>query len=231
MKKSIILTLLTFCTSFSTAIFAVEPTGDATFQDLLKQFPKTQLPYSLSAEALKHELLVRYGIEKEADSKKTKTTGRLNYKYRQLLPDMSHFSRSPQMPTPVASLETKTHYALIYTLDRFEVEYRVAIYNKKGEFMHKRTLAVAHNDVIQSVLLDENLSATISKHQIVWEKDIEKHGYEKNKVKSFKVQNTEIVDITAPEKTEKQEKKHPKTPIVPKASPVQQQKQPAVIRA
>ncbi|MEY4935521.1 MAG: hypothetical protein RIS64_1880 [Bacteroidota bacterium] len=39
MKKSIILALLTCCTSFSTTIFAVELTGDATFQDLLKQFP------------------------------------------------------------------------------------------------------------------------------------------------------------------------------------------------
>ncbi len=230
MKKSIILTLLTFCTTFSTAIFAVEPTGDATFQDLLKQFPKNNLPYSISAEALKHELLVRYGIEKEAETQK-KYTSRLNYKYRSLLPDMSRFSRSPQMPTPVASLETKTHYALIYTLDRFEVEYRVAIYNKKGEFLHKRTLAIAHNDVIQSALLDENLNATVSTHKIIWEKDIEKDGYENNKVKSFKVQKTEIVDITVPETTEKQGKKHPKAPIVPKASPVQQQKQPTVIRA
>jgi hypothetical protein len=230
MKKSIILGLLTFCTSFSAAIFAVEPTGDATFQDLLKQFPKSNLPYSISADALKHELLVRYGIEKEAETKK-KPTNRLGYKYSSLLPDMSRFSRSPQMPSPVASLETKTYYALIYTMDRFEVEYRVAVYNKKGEYLHKRILAAAHNDVIQSALLDENLNATVSTHKIVWEKDIEKHGYEKNKVKSFKVQNTEIVDITVPEKTEKQEKKHPKAPIMPKASPVQQQKQPAVIRA
>jgi hypothetical protein len=232
MKKSIIFALLTFCTSFSAAIFAVEPTGDVTFQDLLKQFPKNNLPYSLSAETLKHELLVRYGIEKEEKNATQKTfNGRLNYKYRQLLPDMSRFSRAPLMPTPIAALETSTNYALIYTIDRYDVEYRVAIYNKAGEFLHKRVLASAHKDAIQSALIDENLNATITTHAIIWERDVEKEGYEKNKVKSFKVQKTEIVDITLPENTEKQEKKSRKTPISPKVPPVQQQKQPAVIRA
>jgi hypothetical protein len=97
--------------------------------------------------------------------------------------------------------------------------------------LHKQILAVAHNDVIQSALLDENLNATLATYKIIWEKDIEKDGYENNKVKSFKVQKTEIVDITVSERVEKREKKHPKAPIVPKAAPVQPQKQPAVIRA
>ena len=229
MKKSIILTLLAFCTSFSTAIFAVEPTGDATFQDLLKEFPKGKLPYTVSADDLKHQLLQQYGLEKQTG--KSKKVDRISRKFHTLLPDMVRFSRIAKMPEPIMALESKTNYALIYTVTHYGAEYKVAIYDKQGQFLYKRVLASASQSELQAVVLDENLKATFSTHTLVWERDIEKEGYEKNRIKSITLTKKDVVDLTIVPEAEKKEQKEPLVPNAPKKSPVQSKKQPTIIRA
>jgi hypothetical protein len=226
MKKSIILTLLTFCTSFSTAIFAVEPTGDATFQDLLKEFPQGKLPYTLTADALKHQLLQQYELETRRT--KSKVVNRISRKYYTLLPDMVRFSRIAKMPEPVMALESKTNYALIYTVTHYGVEYKVAVYDKQGAFLYNQVLAFASQETLQAVVLDENLKATFSMYDLIWEKDIKKEGYKKNNIKTLTLAKKSVVDLTIVPKSEKKEQKEPAN--IPKSEPVQSKKQPTVIR-
>lgn len=229
MKKSIILTLLTLCTGFSSRLFADEPTSDGTFQGLLKEFPQGKLPYKLTADALKHMLLQQYGLE--TGRAKSKTANRISRKYYALLPDMVRFSRIAKMPEPIMALESKTNYALIYTVTHYGTEYKVAIYNKQGAFLYKKVLAFANQDSLQAVVLDENLKAIFSTHAIVWEKDIKKEGYEKNNIKTITLVNESVVDLTIVPESEKKEQKEPATPNMPKNPPAQTKKQPAIIRA
>jgi hypothetical protein len=230
MKKSVILAFLTFCTTFSTPIFAVEPTGDVTFQKLLKEFPQGKLPYKLTTDVLKQELLQQYGLGTSQSKSKVSNSNRLSMKYHSLLPDMVPFSRMARMPEPVMALESETNYALIYMLSRYKPEYKVAIYDKQGQFLYKKILAFAQKDEIQAVVLDENLKATFSTHAIVWEKDVSKEGVEKNAIKSVTFTKEAVVDMTIVPESEKKAPKE-STPNVPKSPPAQSKKQPAIIRA
>jgi hypothetical protein len=230
MKNSVILAFLMCCTGFSNPIFAVEPTGDVTFQKLLKEFPQGKLPYRFTADALKHELLQQHGLEAGQPKSKVYSSNRLSIKYHSLLPDMVPFSRMARMPEPVMALESKTNYALIYMLYRYKPEYKVAIYDKEGHFLYKKVLAFAANKEIQAVVLDENLKATFSTYALVWEKEIEKEGFVKNAIQTVTFTKEFVMDMTIVPASEKKEPKE-SIPNAPKSPPAQSQKQPAIIRA
>jgi hypothetical protein len=232
MKKSIILTLLMLSTGFATTIFATKPTPEQAdkprFEDLLNEFPKGTLPYTLSADALKQEFVQERGVER---SKAQQIIPKKRIQNHLLLPDMPRFSRMPAMPEAVMALESKTHYVLIYTRGRYLGGYQAAIYDKKGRLFYNMEVAHANQDEIKSFSLDENLNATFTMYELKWKKNVETAGYAGNKIKSMTLQKTNVVDMTVLPKSEEKEPQAPKLPIPDKKAPAEIKKQPAIIRA
>jgi hypothetical protein len=225
MKRNIILTVLFLSAKFAGA---TAPNADADFKSLLKLFPKGTFPYAITMESLKKDLLIRNGVETDKKSTQTQRRTRIGRQYYALLPDMAPFSRAPVMPEAIAALESPNNYALVYTFGHYDIDYRIAVYSKNGEFLFKKPIAFAETDKIQEVVLDENLKATFTTHNIAWAKDVEKHGFEKNKIKEIKIQKKELVDLAqlAKESLPNKDKKKNKPKSTPSVG-----KEPEVIRA
>lgn len=142
MKKALVLPALLLL-----AVSLFGQTG-ANFQDFLSQFPKAELPYSISVEDMQ-----------------APSAGRLDWDFYAFLPELersAEFFAMPVYPEPVASIENDQYVAVVYNVARGirkDKSYSISVFNKKGDHIATNFIAGNINNKVTTVTIDANFQA------------------------------------------------------------------------
>ena len=171
--------------------------GGADFAAFLKLFPKGQLPYAITQEDLKKDLLK---LSKGESNNYDKKAVKIDYRQQKFLPLIaeSRFSRIPISAEPVISFETEKHIAVIYNMGRgySNKNYAVTVFNKKGEHISSYYMASARTSYMQTASITPDLAMTTNKYDIKWQNDVAEKGLKGNTISNLILTQTDTVDLT-----------------------------------
>lgn len=182
---------------------------DPDFTDFLKQFPKVGLPYNLSAEYLKDYFAAAIQLDEKSDDAEQEALYNSRVRLhdpRRFLPASRHssFSRIPVFLEPVARIETKNHYAAVYSESQgfgwAYKSYHVAVYTKSGRLLSEHTIAGTGSTELTAVAIDARLHAVVQTYRINWKKDYYENGTEGNEITGLTLDTAKALDLTQPDK-------------------------------
>lgn len=192
MKKASIIPALFFALFFSAINLNAQAAGSETpsFQDFLSQFPKAELPFSLTAETLQAKL------EKPAAAR----AKRLAWDFYQFLPELersAQYSNMPVYPEPVAAFETNEYFAVLYNIARGASKntksYSITVFDKEGNYIGTNFVAGLTPRTITAAEINAGLIATVTEYSVNWTNDYRQNGIEGNSVASLiRTANQEI---------------------------------------
>ena len=192
MKKGFALVAILF---FALTVFAQT---EATFEGFIQQFPKAELPYTLSESVLRSQL------ENRAANTPVEKTKCLAWEYYDFIPtleDDARENRMPVYPEPIAALETDTYYAVVYNTGRnFARQYKtynIAVFDKAGKFVATRSIAGVNPTALAAATIDAELNVTIKEYSVNWSKDYLTNGIEGNTITGLTEISTRTVKATA----------------------------------
>lgn len=183
--------------------------ADPDFIDFLKQFPKAGLPYHLSAEHLKDYLTAAIQLEEKSDNAEQEALYNSRVRLhdpRRFLPASRHssFSRIPVFLEPVARMETKSHYAVVYSESQgfgwAYKSYHVAVFNKSGHLLSEHIVAGTGSTELTAVAIDAQLRAVVQTYRINWKNDYYQNGTEGNEITGLTLDTAETLDLTQVDK-------------------------------
>ncbi|MBL7818261.1 MAG: hypothetical protein JNL70_24835 [Saprospiraceae bacterium] len=161
-------------------------TTDASFEKLLEQFPKGNLPFSLTANVLRDQYLAMY---KPDESKKAerKTLPREFRKFFPALDNQERFSRMPPpIGEPLMAFQTKDNHVLVYFTRRGGYNYYAATFTLKGKLVSEKMMASVYHESLVEGNIGQDLNLTQTKYKMVWEKNSEdSYDYKNMKVKEL----------------------------------------------
>ncbi len=186
--------------------------GGEEFAAFLKLFPKGQLPYAITQEDLKKDLLkLTEGESKSYDKKAPKV--KIDYRQHKFLPLIaeSRFSRIPISAEPVISFETEKHIAVVYNIGRgySNKNYAITVFNKKGEHISSYYMASARTSSMQTASITPDLTMTTNKYDIKWQNEVAEKGLKGNSISNLVLTQTDTVDLTQKSKVHEIEVKPP----------------------
>lgn len=188
------------------------------FKSFLKQFPRTELPYTLSKEDLQAQLTQSLKVEQgEPDDRYLARPHTMLEDPNQFIPrDRSEMmSRVPIYLSPEAQLATADNYAVIYTatqgFSRAFKSYHVVVFDKKGRFISKNFIAGIGTQGITAGSIDKNLHARVGTYIVNWENDIYETGIEGNKITSLDLDSQDDINLKTPTRDEDTFRKKLKT--------------------
>lgn len=176
---------------------------DDAFQKFLKQFPKAELPYSISKESLQEQLLA--GLQTTGEERKNNLGKPLEDPER-FMPRsyMDMMSRVPVFTEPVARLATAEHHAVIIRKSRGFgggfMEYSIAVFDKAGNHISSHLFAGTGTTSLYCGTIDTRLEAIVETYRIDWEKDYYETGFAENKISGLSLESAEVIDLTRPVK-------------------------------
>lgn len=156
MKKQVIIAVLiaAFASCFATQAQAQEAPSFAQF---LAQFPKAELPYSITADDLTAQLAPGAPRVK-----------RLGWEFYGFLPELkrsAQYSNMPVYPEPLAAFETETYYAVLYNIARGlgkgAKTYSLSIYDKNGAYIGTNFVAGINAETLTTVTIYANMEAMV----------------------------------------------------------------------
>ncbi|MFN4079590.1 MAG: hypothetical protein ACK4NS_01715 [Saprospiraceae bacterium] len=162
MKKQIVIAALiaAFAACFAAPAQAQETPNFAQF---LAQFPKADLPFSLTAEDLTAQLAPGAPRVK-----------RLGWDFYGFLPELkrsAQYSNMPVYPEPVAAFETENYYAVLYNIARGlgkgAKSYSMSIYDKNGAYIGTNFVAGINAETLTTVTINANLEAIVTEYDAV----------------------------------------------------------------
>lgn len=187
MKKTLLISIITTLTLSAAVLNAqgINAEDTVSFQDFLQQFPTKSLPYTISEQDLQGQL-----------ENGTPRAKRLDWEFYQFLPTLERSAQVARMtvyPEPVASFETKEHFAVLYNLARGLSKgnkcYEIAVFDKEGNFIATRVIAGVNVKSLTSVTIDTELSATVKAYKVDWVAET-KH------VASLATRDVQTLDLT-----------------------------------
>jgi hypothetical protein len=196
MKKILLLAALpVLCLVLISATFikkgdsnTIAASGGATFQELLKEFPKGTMPFTVSVSEMRD-------IMSPPKNSRPRALGTLSTKYGRILPDAtgSKFSRMPEEVAPIKAFETPDNYVLVYLMGHFRYfgsgQYYAAVFDKKGNLKNKALLASFGHNTITSGNLAANGTITRTEFDVQWTEDGE------GSIKSITKKKTDTVAL------------------------------------
>ena len=160
--------------------------GEATFEELLAQFPKGTLPYSLTTNVLRNHVDTMAYAEHRNVEKKV-----LPRAFRSFFPNLESerkFSRMPPpLPEPFLAFEANGKHVLIYFTNRFGKSYYVSTFDAKGKLISEKPFAEVSLEYMTTATLDENLDLTRLNYDIIWDKPNDENGYKNCKITELKL--------------------------------------------
>ena len=183
--------------------------GEISFKQFLKQFPKAALPYSIDKQTLQahvEEEIARQTSDEDT-YKPQQTAKRLEWKYYEFLPALknaSRFSRMPLFAIPVAQFTSDEFIAVLYMSGRGYSrnfgDYSVALFDKSGKHIATNNVAYVYSTKMATTTIDTDLTASTESWQINWEKDYTEAGFEDNSIKDYTLLEKSATDLRiAPE--------------------------------
>ncbi len=138
---------------------------EPTFQAFIAQFPKAELPYTLSEETLQVQI----------EAGKTVKATRLAWDFYQFLPELersAQYSSKVVHPEPVASFETEEYFAVLYNIargiSRNNKTYSISIFDKAGNYVGTHFVAGVNANTLTAASIDEQLNATVKAYKLNW---------------------------------------------------------------
>lgn len=186
--------LLAFASTFTTNLAAQE-TETPAFTEFIAQFPKAELPYTFTTEALKGQL--------EANTA-TKAK-RLGWQHYQFLPELersAEYSNMPVYPEPVAAFETKEYVAVLYNIARGTGKgtktYTLSLFDHAGNHIATNFVAGADTKTLTATTIAADLKAEVAEYKVIWTLDLLENGREGNSVKNLEAKAKQVIDLTIP---------------------------------
>jgi hypothetical protein len=160
--------------------------GEATFEELLAQFSKGTLPYSLTTNVLRrHVDTMAYAKYRQQEKK---VLPRAFHQYFPSLESERKFSRMPPpLPEPFLAFEANGKHVLIYFTNRFGKSYYVSTFDAKGKLISEKPFAEVNLEEMTIATLEENLELTRIKYDIIWNKKQDENGYKNCKITELKL--------------------------------------------
>ncbi len=164
-------------------------TGKVTFEQLLKQFPKGTLPYSLTTNMLREELTTM--SQGDATTKVERhSLKRAFLRFLPLVNDNSMFSRMPMpLPEPFLAFETNGKHILVYFTQGYSSykTYYVSTFTNTGKVISEKQLSHVGLSSIVDATINENLDLTRFYYTVIWNKKPDKNGYKNAKIVELKL--------------------------------------------
>lgn len=217
------------------------PGTEEEFQALLKQFPLAPLPYEISANTLKDNIMASLRLDDEYDplaaDKDVVTPAPTVLEdvvspFPKSLEDPKGFipgsrsskmSRVPLYNTPISRVETDQYVGLIYNQTRGYSQlynaYWMAMFDKRGNLISSNLIASTSRSIINSVRIDEQLIAHSESYKIHWKNDLNQNGTLGNEITGLGRDSATEIDLK--QATEVPQKKKSK-PAKKQAPAVQQ---------
>ncbi|MBK8193668.1 MAG: hypothetical protein IPK76_10845 [Lewinellaceae bacterium] len=183
--------------------------GEPSFKQFLKQFPKAALPYSIDKQTLQAHVEDEIARQTLGDDtyKPQQSNKRLEWKYYEFLPALknaSRFSRMPLFAIPVAQFASDEFIAVLYMSGRGYSrnfgDYSVALFDKSGKHIATNDVAYVYSTKMATTTIGSDLTASTESWQINWEKDYTDAGFEDNTIKDFTLLEKSATDLRiAPE--------------------------------
>lgn len=155
---------------------------EPTFSEFLGEFPSGRLPFAISVETLRQDLLAGIETQHDEEADINPVYKRLGYRYAGILPalDRTRFSRSPEYIEPVMAFSTRQGHAVVYKFVRaynnLYCYYGVTSYDPDGVILNEQTFASRGPQTLMSGALDADFVLTNANYDLMWEKPTE-DGY------------------------------------------------------
>ncbi len=175
-----------------------EPSGEVSFKDFLKKFPKKSLPCAVNSYQLLNKL--KKAVARDEDFERPKNT--LSYEFTEFLPQANRamMSRIPQYIVPLMAFENENFHTVVYSISRgysemYHSEF-IATFDKNGKYRGTHEFSSYAPDKIVAVSLDKNLQIVSKIYDVKWKLDTEKEGYEKNEISGLTFLEEKTIDAT-----------------------------------
>ena len=174
----------------------------------MKAFPKGELPYAITKEALKEK--AENAALPYDKRPKTEPVQRLEWKLTELLPLAAdaRFSRMPTFTEPIKHIQTAENHILVYAKVRgFSDDWKnycMSVFDLKGNHIHSEPIANAGHKEFITATVDKNLMLTRTVYSVTWEDAFDAD----EKIVAMTQKSSEVIDMkVAPQINNKKEGK------------------------
>jgi hypothetical protein len=160
-----------------------------SFEELLKYFPKGNLPFHLTTKILQEQALT-FTNDYYCNNLVVKKNI-LPKEFRKYFPSLedSYKNRLSRMPPaagePLISFDAEDKHILVYFIWRGGYTYQVATFDNKGNLINEKVFAVASLSQIVEVNLDKKLNLNYTFYTVNWDKKPNVDGYKDCKITSL----------------------------------------------
>lgn len=169
-----------------------------SFEKFLNKFPEANLPYAVDMEALAIDQL------DPEDAPDLDEASLLGDEFGTILPAIEHrkFSRMGPDDFHAEAILASTDDFHILTYSRkhpfsfYTGSHVLAVFSRSGKLLDELSFAYSYGrDGGMTGSIDQSFTIEISEKETIWSKDVDKFGYEDNKVERYKTVSSKFYTI------------------------------------